>query len=210
MNKVLLATLVSAAFVSAAPFASAQTAEPATEPTILAQAGQAGSSDVARVQRPSADRKSFRTASERVEARLAYARTALKITDAQQPHWDTLANVMRKHASARDQRMQQMRAKWEASRGTPGHRADGAMRDGQRMQRPQVSAIERLERTQQRMTERSARLNEVLTVAKPLYAAFSPEQKQIADAMLARQGHGGAGRQGGHRHQHHRGMHRGA
>ena len=210
MNKVLLATLVSAAFASAAPLASAETGDTAAEPTVLAQAAQPGASDAARVQRPAADRQSFRSASERVEARLAYARTALKITDAQQPHWDTLANVMRKHASARDQRMQQMRAKWEATRGSQAPRAEGAVRDGQRMQRPQVSAIERLERTQQRMTERSARLNEVIAAAKPLYAAFSPEQKQIADAMLARQGHGASGRHGGHRHQYHRGMHRGA
>jgi hypothetical protein len=117
---------------------------------------------------------------------------------------------MRKHARERDQRMQQMRAKWEAARGSQAQRPDGAMRDGQRMQRPQANAIERLERTQQRMNERSARLNEVIAAAKPLYAAFSPEQKQIADAMLARQGHGGHGRHGGHRHQQHRGMHRGA
>jgi hypothetical protein len=210
MKKVLLATLVSAAFASAAPFASAETADSATEPTIVAQAAQPGSPDAARIQRPGADRQSFRSASERVEARLAYARTALKITDAQQPQWENLANVMRKHAGERDQRMQQMRAKWEATRGAQAQRPDGAMRDGQRMQRPQVSAIERLERTQQRMTARSARLNEVIAAAKPLYAAFSPEQKQIADDMLARQGQGGPGRHGGHRHQQHRGMHRGA
>jgi hypothetical protein len=210
MNKVLLATLVSAAFASAAPFASAETAEPSAEPTIVAQAAQPRSTEAARAQRQGPDRQSFRSAGERVEARLAYARTALKITDAQQPQWENLANVMRKHARERDQRMQQMRAKWEASRGTHAQSPDGAMRDGQRMQRPQVSAIERLERTQQRMTERSARLNEVIAAAKPLYAAFSPEQKQAADAMLARQGHGGHGRHGGHRHQQHRGMHRGA
>jgi phage shock protein A len=217
MNKALLASLVAAAFVSASPFASAETADSA-EPTILAQAGpseatalaqaQPGSPDAARAQRPGADRQHFRSGAERVEARLAYVRTALKITDAQQPQWDNLANVMRKQARDRDQRMQQFHAKWEAARAQgQGQRADGAM---QRPQRPNVSAIERLERTQQRMTERSARLNEVITAAKPLYAAFSPEQKQIADAMLAQQGHGGPGRHGGHRHQQHRGMDRGA
>jgi hypothetical protein len=216
MNKALLASLVAAAFVSASPFASAQTADSA-DSTILAQA-QAGEATVlaqaqprsseARGQRPGADRQHFRSASERVEARLAYARTALKITDAQQPQFENLAKVLRKHASDRDQRMQQFRAKWEAARAQgQGQRPDGAT---QRAQRPNVSAIDRLERTQQRMAERSANLNEVIAAAKPLYAVFSPEQKQIADAMLARQGHGGPGRQGGHRHEQHRGMHRGA
>jgi hypothetical protein len=68
-----------------------------------------------------------------------------------------------------------------------------------------VSAIERLERTQQRMTARSARLSEVISAAKPLYAALSPEQKQTADELLARQG-------GGRHHlrQHRGGHHRGA
>ena len=73
-------------------------------------------------------------------------------------------------------------------------------------QRPEmrnVSAIERLERQQQRMTQRSARLGEVITAAKPLYASFSPEQKQIADEMLSRRGgrggHHGGGHRGGHR-----------
>jgi protein CpxP len=204
MNKVLLATLVSAAFASAAPFASAQTAD-SSDSTILAQA-QPGSPNAARPQRQGPDRKQFHSASERVEARLAYLRTALKITDAQQPQWDNFANVLRKQASDRDQRMQQFRAKWEASRGAQSQRPDGAM---QRAERPHVNAIERLERTQQRMAQRSTQLNEVIGAAKPLYAAFSPEQKQIADGMLAHEGHGGQGRHGG-QHQQHRGMHRGA
>lgn len=202
MNKALLATLVAAAFASAAPFASAQSAD-ASDSTIVAQAEPATPS-ATRPQRQGVEQRRFRSASERVEARLAYIRTALKITDAQQPQWDNFANVLRKHARDRDQRMQQFRAKWEASRGAQAQPQDGAMR------RPNVSAIERLERTQQRMAERSAHLDEVIGAAKPLYAAFSPEQKQIADAMLARQAHGGRGQHGGHRHEQHRGMHRGA
>jgi hypothetical protein len=78
-------------------------------------------------------------------------------------------------------------------------RAQGAQGPDQRS----VSAIERLERTQSRMAARAARLNEVITAAKPLYASFSPEQKQVADEMLARQEHRG-------QHGQHRGMHRGA
>jgi len=75
----------------------------------------------------------------------------------------------------------------------------------QRPERPQLSAVERLERQQQRLAQRSARLNEVITAAKPLYASFSPEQKQIADQMLAQGEHRRGPRGGGH----HSGMHRG-
>jgi hypothetical protein len=83
--------------------------------------------------------------------------------------------------------------------------AQGPQQDAQRPQRPNVSAIDRLERTQQRMAERSTRLNEVIAAAKPLYASLSPEQKQVADDLLARQG------RGGHHQRHGRGgHHRGA
>jgi protein CpxP len=196
MNKVLLGTLVSAAFAAAAPLALAETSDVNGDAAVVvAQAGQQPSANAPRAQRQSPDGRKFVAPSERVEARLAYARTALKITDAQQPQWDSFANVLRNHARAMDQRSQQRRAQWEASR------AQGA--ESSQPQPRSVTAIERLERSQQRTAERSARLTEVIAAAKPLYAALSPEQKQIADGMLARQGSGG-------RHHQHRGMHRGA
>jgi hypothetical protein len=94
--------------------------------------------------------------------------------------------------------MQQRRAQFDGARGAQGERVPGA----RRAEAPQVTAIERLERAQQRTAERSARLNEVLAAAKPLYASLSPEQKQVADGMLAHRGHGG-------QRQHFRGMHGG-
>ncbi|HSQ03547.1 MAG TPA: Spy/CpxP family protein refolding chaperone, partial [Burkholderiales bacterium] len=125
----------------------------------------------------------FSRPSERIEARLAYLKTALKITDAQQPQWDTFANVLRKQAGNMEQRMQAMHAKMDQPR-------------------QRVTAIDRLERRQAMMTAASQSLQEVIAAAKPLYAVLSPEQQQIADQLLARRGHrGGFG---------HRGMHRGA
>lgn len=199
MNKVLLGTLVAAAFAAGAPFAVAETADVSADPAVVvAQAAQQRAPEATRERREARDKQASRTPSERVEARLAYAKTALKITDVQQPQWESFANVLRKQARDMDQRFQQRRAQWQASRGAQG----GANAEARAAQRPNVTAIERLERTQQRMAERSARLNEVITAARPLYAALSPEQKQIADGMLAQQGHG--------QRQHHRGMHRGA
>jgi len=177
--------LAPAFFYAAAPAAFAETVEPVAEaPTILA-AATAG--EATGTPRAAPERRAFRSPTERVEARLAYIRTALKITDAQAPQWDGFANVLRKHARDMDQRIQKFRAQ-------------GAQRPDPRT----VGAIERLERTQQRMAARAARLNEVLTAAKPLYASLSPDQKQVADEMLSRQG------RRGHHHRQHRGMHRGA
>ena len=177
MKRVFLATALSAAFAMGTSLVLAQSAEPVAA-TIVA-AAPAGEADT---QRATPQRRAFRSATERVEARLAYIHTALKITDAQRAQWDNFANVLRKHAQDIDARIQQRRAQ-----ATPG--ADPRA----------VSAIERLERAQKRTAERYHRMGEVITAAKPLYDVLSPEQKQVADSMLAR----GAG---GHRH-HHRGGH---
>jgi hypothetical protein len=186
MNRLLIAAAVTAALGAATPAVFAETSQTET-PTVVAAAAPEG----ATAQRAAPEQRRFRLPSERVEARLAYVRTALKITDAQQSQWEGFANVLRKHARDMDQRIQQRRAE--------GPRAGGP--------RPQSSAIDRLERTQQRMQQRSARLGEVIAAAKPLYASLSPEQKQVADELLSQRGRGG---HGGRHHMRHRGMHRGA
>jgi hypothetical protein len=193
MNRVSLAAAVVAAFSVAAPAAFAESAGIADAPEILAQAAPSAERGS---HRGAHDQRAFRMPSERMEARLASVHKALNITDAQQAQWENFANVLRRHASDMDQRIQQR----IAQRGEPG---------AQRPERPQASAIERLERHQQRLAQRSARLDEVVAVAKPLYAELSPEQKQIADQMLSRDGQRRGHEGGGHRH-HHRGMHRGA
>ncbi len=118
----------------------------------------------------------FSRPTERVEARLAYVRTALKITDAQQPQWDAYASFVRKFAQDMEQRFESRRA--EAARRAPHERP---------------SAIERLERAQSFHAAAVTRINELLTVEKPLYAALSPQQQKVADVVL---------------NQHSRGMHR--
>jgi hypothetical protein len=121
--------------------------------------------------------------SERVEPRLAYLKTALKITDAQTKQWNAFADVLRKQAKDRDAKVEAMRAKFEANKDKP---------------RPEVSAIDRMERRQKQLTDASAELSDRLAAAKPLYAVLSDDQKQTADEVLAqRGGHGGFGHRGG-------------
>lgn len=190
MNKVFVASAVAAAFAVVAPAVTAQSSEVVAEVRETLAAAPAAT-EASATPRAAPERRAFRSASDRVEARIAYIRTALKITDAQQGQFDNFANVLRKHARDMDQRMQQRRAQGPQQGARPNFR--------------NVSAIERLERTQQRLAQRSARLNEVIGAAKPLYASFSPEQKQAADELLARRG--GRGGHPGHRGH---GMHRGA
>ncbi len=110
----------------------------------------------------------FSLPSERIEARLAYLKTALKITGTQEQQWNAFAEVMRKHARERDEQVKSWRS---------------AMHD--RMHQPKPNAIERLERQQSIHAAAVVRLNDLLAAAKPLYAALSPEQKQVADEVLA-------------------------
>lgn len=115
----------------------------------------------------------FSRPTERVEARLAYVKTALKITAAQQPQWDAYASFVRKFAQELEQRFESRRA--EEARRAPHERP---------------SAIERLERAQSFHAAAVSRINELLAVEKPLYAALSPQQQKVADVVLNRQARG--------------------
>ncbi|GIL39884.1 Spy/CpxP family protein refolding chaperone [Roseiterribacter gracilis] len=120
--------------------------------------------------------------SERVEPMLAFAKASLKITAAQESAWNAVADVVRKHAKARDEDVKKMRAKFDAARDakTPPTPPNG---------------IEMLQQQQQRLTQRAKDLDELLTAAKPLYASLSDDQKKAADRLLhhARGGMGGRG-----------------
>ena len=168
MNKLIMSTLVAAGFAAAAPLAIAQANPPAAGQGQHAQRGHHGHHA----------KQAFRMPGERVEARLAYMKTALKITEAQQSQWDAFAGVMRKQAKEADVRIQSHREKRAAN-----------------TERKRLTAIERLEMRQQLMAASSARIGERLAAQKPLYAALSPEQQQVADRLFAGRGgkHGGRG-----------------
>lgn len=155
MNKLLGASLVSV-FIAAttASAAFAQTSPIATAPSASRPAHRF-------MERP------FSRPTERVEARLAYEKTALKITDAQQSQWDAYATFARKNAQEMEQRFKSMRSDKQVH---------------QKHQWP--NAVERLERAQSFLANAVTRLNDLLAVEKPLYAALSPEQQKVADVVL--------------------------
>ena len=164
MNKLLIATLFTASLASAVPAALAQTAAP-----------QKNAPQARHAQQDHHAKRPFQLPGERVEARLAYLQTALKITDAQKPQWESFASALRKQARESDKRIQERRTQ-----------------TAERSTRPHLGTIERLERRQQMMAAGAQRLNELIVAGKPLYAAFTPEQKQIADGLLvSRHGRGG-------------------
>jgi protein CpxP len=172
MNKLIISTLIAAGFAAAAPLTMAQMGGP------VADAPQGH-----HAQRFQHGKQAFSLPGERVEARLAYLKTALKITDAQQTQWNAFADVMRNHAKSADARIKTWKEKM-----------------AQRTERKRPTAIERLERRQEFLAAAATRTGELLAVEKPLYAALSPEQQQIADKVLAGRGHGHGGFHRGDRH----------
>jgi len=187
MKRTLLATVIASAFALSAPGVFAETANTTANTDVALEASQ-GATEAQSPQRQAQRERKFRMPSERIEARLAYLKTALKITAAQEGQWNSFATVLRNHARDMDKRIQD-------------RRAQGAQ---QPRERANVDGLARLERMQSRMQQRAARLGEVINAAKPLYASFTPEQKQVADELISRGGRHGRGH-GGHRH--HR-MHR--
>lgn len=171
MNRLILAALVSAGLAATAPQSMAQTAGAERGP----QARHAAQSQ-------HHGQRAFRSPTDRVEARLAYLKTALKITDAQLPQWNAFAETRRKQAREAAERMQAYRSQ---------------MAERQKGARP--TAVERLERRQAMLATASTRLSETLAAVKPLYAALSPDQQKIADELFARRGRGGFRQHRGHR-----------
>ena len=103
-----------------------------------------------------------------IEGRIAFLKTELKITDAQAPQFERVAQAMRDNAKAMEQAMGQMRG----NRDQPSN------------------AVQRLEMRAQFATLRAQSSQRFLDAFKPLYASLSDDQKKAADEMLARHGHG--------------------
>jgi hypothetical protein len=162
MRKMVVATALVGGLAAAVPVALTQNVFAQTAP-------QAGAQQQApRPERPS-----------RIEGRLAFLKTELKITDAQTRQWEALAAVMRQQDQTRREQMRQMRHQREQRRDKP------------------LNAVERFELRERMSTAQLERSKQLLAAFKPLYEQLSDEQKKTADELFAR-------RMGGHRGGHHR------
>ena len=102
-----------------------------------------------------------------IEGRIAFLRTELKITDAQQAQWDKVAAAMRSNSAAMHQAFEAMRANRDAPK----------------------SAVDRLQAMTQISALRAQASQRFLDAFKPLYASLSDDQKKTADELLARHHH---------------------
>src|SRR5215831_18804258 len=110
------------------------------------------------------DDSQYNRRDDRLERRLDYLHSELRITQSQERLWDDFANVVRDTAER------------GPVRGPPDDR--GGYRDDRR---DAPSILDRLERRQQNLADQNDRLNRLVMALRPLYAALSPDQKRTAD-----------------------------
>ncbi|MGA8756602.1 MAG: Spy/CpxP family protein refolding chaperone, partial [Stellaceae bacterium] len=97
-----------------------------------------------------------------VEGRLAFLKTELKITDAQLPLWNKVADAIRANAKSM-----------------------GAMMSGGMMEGSQTATLpDKLALREKMMTAHLEALRRFKAAADPLYAALGAEQKKTADQLL--------------------------
>jgi hypothetical protein len=101
---------------------------------------------------------------EHVEGRLAFLKTELKITSAQEPQWNNFADAIRSVAQSMKPMHEQMM---------------------QGMMQGTESAAARLGRYERMLSGRLKVVRTIKTAFEPLYAALSDEQKTVADKLLA-------------------------
>jgi hypothetical protein len=107
----------------------------------------------------------------RIEARLAFITTALKLTDKQLPVWAPVADALRAQAKRRDAEILALRAARNDShaQGVPSGNVD---------------PIARLEDRQHALAAEADDLARLLAVLKPFYATLTAEQKDDAEELF--------------------------
>jgi hypothetical protein len=121
---------------------------------------------------------------DRLERRLTYLHTQLRIAPAQERAWMTFADAVREQASdrLRDRRVDER----DQFRGPPNDARRGP-----------PSVVERLEERQRMLADRSADLDRVVRALRPLYASFTDEQRRAADRELFQPADGALAGRGG-------------
>ncbi len=134
-----------------------------------------------------------------LEGRIAGAKAALKLNDAQAKLWGPVEEQMRANFAARQKFADERRKEREARRAaTPAQPPQGKQDQAQAPQPPAPSVAERIDRMSKAMSERADRMKAFSTAFKPFFDSLSDEQKAVAGVVLREMGGGERGR--GHHH----------
>lgn len=124
------------------------------------------------------------------EGRIAMAKTALKLNEAQLKLWAPVEEQMRASFTARQKTFEERR------KGFEDRRAAREQQQGKQAQpeaRPRPDMAENLNKLSERMTQRAERMKAFAAAYKPFYESLNEEQKQVAGIVLRRYAGGGPG-----------------
>ncbi len=108
---------------------------------------------------------------QRVEERITYLHSALKITSAQEAQWNTFADVMRANGDTMNQLYEQ------------------------RMENQNRNALDDMKQYAQISQAHADGMQKLVAAFEPLYSSLSPEQKTLADKAFRQHPAGGKGAQ---------------
>jgi LTXXQ motif family protein len=149
LSRSLRPVLIAASLFTTAVFAQAPAQSPQSEPD---RASRLSPEVLARLQ----------------DGRIAMAKAALKLNDAQLKLWEPVEQQLRARFDAQRQRMAKREQQQQEQRGAA------------------PSLPDRLDRASQRMTQRAERLKAFNAVFRPFYESLSDEQKAVARVVLRR------------------------
>src|SRR5258706_1767966 len=129
------------------------------------------------------DDSQYNRREDRLERRLDYLRSELKITPAQQRLWDDFANVVRQTAERGPVRAPGFDRDRNGDRGPQDNRGGQYRgRDNDPLDAPGV--LDRLEARQEILARQNDRVNHLVRALRPLDAALSTDQDPTADREL--------------------------
>jgi hypothetical protein len=106
--------------------------------------------------------QAWMTPGQLVDGHIAFLKAELKITPAQEAQWQQVANAMRQNAHSLDQAIANARQHRDAA----------------------TNAVERMEARGEFAKLRADNSARLLAAFKPLYASLSPDQQQVANALM--------------------------
>ena len=164
-----------------------------TIPATIVLAQQAPGGEQAAVEKSETRRgPSPETLARLEDGRIAFAKTALKLTPDQEKLWEPVEKQIRANFDAR----QKKRDEWQAKREERKAKGEDGKREKLALPERIEKGSERLTKRAELLNERAAKQKEFAEVLKPLYASFSPEQQDVAGRVLGQ--FIGKGKRGGH------------
>lgn len=169
----------------------------ATIPATVVLAQQAAPGDQPAVEKSESRRgPSAETLARLEDGRIAFAKTALKLSPEQETLWAPVEQKIRAGFEERRKAHEARDAKREERRAERKAKGDDVQREKLGLPERMEKRSERLTKQAEKLNERAAKTKEFAEVLKPLYASFSEEQKAVASRVLSHFGQDKRGQRG--------------